>query len=250
MDRCVNCSISTRFNTMARRALDDETTLAVIRQWRAPTIVKSTDHVCQACWDLAQTPIVEEPRQIGHLSVCLRCGRSLSLRVKHALHTGSLRELKIFNVIKDLIKPRTIEVDSYICHKCWVSAYRTVVKKARSNSSQKCSCRRIQGPFAPHPIEEVPKSQPEPTILLPDYRRAIETQSRCFIEGCKRTERYKAKLAIRRIVLDKYKFYIPPNNRLCTEHLDIEEWDKLSSLSTSYVQTFTAKHIQDMISLR
>ncbi|XP_028038214.1 uncharacterized protein LOC114248965 [Bombyx mandarina] len=98
--------------------------------------------------------------------------------------------------------------------------------------------------------EEVRNNQPEPTIVLPEYMRASESESRCFIEGCRRTERYRVPLSTRKMLLNKYKYYIPENNRLCDEHLVIEAWDFLDSLRSHYVQNFTAKYIQDMLSLK
>lgn len=100
------------------------------------------------------------------------------------------------------------------------------------------------------PVEEVRRNQLEPTIVLPDYMRAIETERRCFIEGCQRTERYRVPLSTRKMLLSRYKYYVPENNRLCDRHLVIEAWDFLTSLRNNYVQTFTAKHIQDMMSLK
>lgn len=98
--------------------------------------------------------------------------------------------------------------------------------------------------------DEVRSNQLEPTIVLPEYRRAPETESRCFIEGCRRTERYRVPISTRKMLLNQYKYYIPENNRLCDQHLVIEAWDFLDSLRSNYVQSFTAKHIQDMMSLK
>lgn len=100
------------------------------------------------------------------------------------------------------------------------------------------------------PNEGVRNNQSEPTIVLPNYMRAVETESRCFIEGCQRSERYRVPLCTRKMLLSQYKYYIPENNRLCDRHLVIESWDFLDSLRNNYVQAFTAKHIQDMFSLK
>ncbi|XP_028165256.1 uncharacterized protein LOC114356347 [Ostrinia furnacalis] len=136
-----------------------------------------------------------------------------------------------------------------------------------STSSQGIPPEEIQ-PETQHPITESPDqtqpqvqdlpivpanegvNQPEPTIVLPEYMRAMETENRCFIEGCQRTERYRVPLSTRKMLLNQYKYYIPQNNRLCDQHLVIEAWDFLDSLRSHYLQTFTAKHIQDMLSLK
>lgn len=79
--------------------------------------------------------------------------------------------------------------------------------------------------------------------------RAIESERHCFIEGCQRTERYRVPLATRKMLLNEHKYYVPQNNRLCDTHLVIEACDFLDSLRSNYLQTFTARHIQDMMTL-
>lgn len=80
------------------------------------------------------------------------------------------------------------------------------------------------------PIVEPGRQNPEPTIVLPDYMRAVESERHCFIEGCQRPERYRVPLATRKMLLNEYKYYVPQNNRLCDTHLVIEAWDFLDSL--------------------
>ncbi|XP_052742778.1 uncharacterized protein LOC112055836 [Bicyclus anynana] len=259
MNLCVNCGIATTScNTTGRRALNDEMILSVIRRWRTPQPVNNSDYICQACWNLAQTSAIDQPRQLGHRNVCLRCGRSLASRVTHLLHTGSSREIRIYNAIEEWIMPRTIEQGSHICHNCWVAADRAAVHMVSgpSTSSQGSSHEEIQIPAqvlteppASQP-EEDRNNQPEPTIVLPGYMRAVETERWCFIQGCQRTERYRVPLFTRKMLLNRYKYYVPENNRLCDIHLVIEGWDFLESLRSNCVQNFTAKHIQDMMSLK
>ncbi|CAK1598374.1 unnamed protein product [Parnassius mnemosyne] len=172
-DRRVNCGIATsRCNTLRRRSLDNETTLAVIRQRRAQHPVNSSDHVCQACWDLAQQQSVDEPRQLGHHNVCLRCGSSLASR----------SQLRICNVIQEWIMPRTAKEESHICHNCWVAADRAAIHMVSgpSTSFQGSSHEDVQPQAQDLPTEpsneEVGNNQPEPTIVLPDYMRAIEME--------------------------------------------------------------------------
>lgn len=147
--------------------------------------------------------------------------------------------------------PLQIQSSSYICHTCWVAADRAAVHMVSGPSTSSQPHRPLEQdlPTVP-PNEEIRSDQPEPTIVLPEYMRAIETESRCFIEGCRRTERYRVPLSTRKMLLSQYKYYIPENNRLCDQHLVIEAWDFLDSLRSNYVQSFTAKHIQDMMSLK
>ncbi|CAH2087293.1 unnamed protein product [Euphydryas editha] len=253
MDRCINCGIATNHcNNISRRRLNDETILSVIRQWLAHKSVNSSDYICNACWDLAQSPDVDVQRRLlGHRNVCIRCGRSLATRASHLLHTNSTRESRIYNVIQERIIPLTIETGSHVCHGCWVAADRAAVRMVSGPSTSSQQDRPQEDNPAPvSPNEVVRGKQPEPTIVLPEYMRASETESRCFIEGCRRTDRYRVPLSIRKMLLNQYKYYIPENNRLCDQHLVIEAWDFLESLRSNYIKSFTAKHIQDMLSLK
>lgn len=143
-----------------------------------------------------------------------------------------------------------IQNKSHICHTCWVAADRAAVRmtSSPSSSSQKRSLQKDSQTVSPN--ERISGNLPEPTIVLPEYMRAKETESRCFIEGCMRTERYKVPLSTRKMLLNQHKYYIPENNRLCGKHLDFEAWDFLDSLRCNCVQFFTAKHIEDMLSLK
>ncbi|XP_050676580.1 uncharacterized protein LOC126973378 [Leptidea sinapis] len=50
--------------------------------------------------------------------------------------------------------------------------------------------------------------------VLPDYITAIETESRCFIEGCQGQDRNWVLLSTRKLMLQNYNYYSPHNNRL------------------------------------
>ncbi|XP_075981959.1 uncharacterized protein LOC142980452 isoform X2 [Anticarsia gemmatalis] len=212
--------------------------------------------------------------------MCAVCGNSLSSMIP-------ADEQQNQEHIALLLEHQQIVETSRICHTCWVAADRAAVHMVSrpSSSSQASRIEETQPPVqvltadppveeiqppaqvfaadpsyeiqppaqviaADPPLEEVRRNQPEPTIVLPDYMRAIETESRCFIEGCRRTERYRVPLSTRKMLLNQYKYYVPQNNRLCDRHLVVEAWDFLNSLRNNYVQSFTAKHIQDMMSLK
>ncbi|CAG5022585.1 unnamed protein product [Parnassius apollo] len=87
-------------------------------------------------------------------------------------------------------------------------------------------------------------------IVLPDYVRAVETESRCFIEGCRRQERNRVPVTTRKMLLDVYNFYIPKNNRLCNHHINTQSWDFLTGALENYVNVFTALHIQNMLEFK
>ena len=51
------------------------------------------------------------------------------------------------------------------------------------------------------------------------------------------------------MLLDKYNYYIPKNNRVCDIHL-AHDWDFLNGLIENYMNVFTANQIQDMLLLK
>lgn len=87
-------------------------------------------------------------------------------------------------------------------------------------------------------------------IVLPDYVRAIDTESRCFIEGCQGRERNRISLSIRKVMLEKHNYYIPQNNRLCDFHKHVDSVQFISGALDNYLNVFNAAHIQDMLSLK
>ncbi|XP_022833905.1 uncharacterized protein LOC111361744 [Spodoptera litura] len=224
MDRCINCGIATsRCNTLGYRALDDEMILAVVA-------IEVTSRICHACWvaaDRAAVHMVSRPSTSSQAS--------------------RMEEIPVQFLAVDETQPReqVLAADS---------STEEVHPPPVQVRAVELPVEVIQPPAqviaADPPMEEVRRNQQEPTIVLPDYIRAIETERRCFIEGCQRTERYRVPLSTRKMLLSRYKYYVPENNRLCDRHLVIEAWDFLTSLRNNYVQTFTAKHIQDMLSLK
>lgn len=119
-----------------------------------------------------------------------------------------------------------------------------------STSSQQEIQTQAQDVPTKYPNKGIRSDRPEPTIVLPEYMRAIETERRCFIKGCHRTERNRVPLSTRKMLLSQHKYYIPENNRLCDLHLVNEARDFLDILKSNSTQSFTAKHIQDMMSLK
>lgn len=101
-------------------------------------------------------------------------------------------------------------------------------------------------------IEQPPTAnQPQGAVVLPAYLRSVQTESRCFIEGCNRTERNRVPSSMRRNLLNMHNYYAPPNNRLSNYHLYVvEHLHLLISLSNNNMNTFTASHVQDMLALK
>lgn len=165
-----------------------------------------------------------------------------------------------------------LDVADRICHSCWVTADRAAINmrtgpstssQANSQASQSSdnlsSDEQLYVPAEQPEQQTAPSHAPaeassitthEPTIRLPGFTRAVETESRCFIHGCQRTERYRVPLSTRKMLLFKYKYYVPHNNRLCDVHLVIETWDFLDGIRSNYLDLFTSRHIVDMMELK
>lgn len=140
---------------------------------------------------------------------------------------------------------------SLICHCCWTKADRSARRFVSRPSGS--SIILIKPETSEHESEPIVSSQPTPVtceaIALPNYRRGKDTESHCFIEGCRRKERNRIPDTIRKMLLLQYNFYIPKNNRICNSHLNTESWDFLRETRDNYVKVFTAVHIQDMLDL-
>lgn len=169
-----------------------------------------------------------------------------------------------------------IDGASHICHACWISADRTANKAAvhmvpsnAANYEISLSVEIKQElPNEPtissgvnvknNPItsnRNIKNNQTIPSnekseIVLPNYFRPIETQSKCSIKGCQKLERNRVPLSVRKILLNQYNYYIPENNRLCNQHINIEATNFQNSFKNGCMHTFNAKHIQDMMTLK
>ncbi|XP_028031063.1 uncharacterized protein LOC114243678 [Bombyx mandarina] len=272
MSLCTNCGIATdRCNTIGRRRLEDEMILSIVQEWVAPQTVNDNDFICQACWKHANAisldkSISEESVRapsIGHRRVCIHCGRSLLRRVRcHQLRTGEVQERRIHEVIREWILPRTVGASSVICHSCWVQANkasRNFHSGPSTSGSSSLVVNELNSQDIPH-LEELPTTQGTYSalsapiignlIVLPDYYRAVETESRCFVEGCQGHERNRITLTMRKQLLKMYNYYVPANNRLCDIHLTCTSWNFISDISDNIINTFSANQIQDMFSLK
>lgn len=151
---------------------------------------------------------------------------------------------------------------SVVCEPCWMRATRAARHFQSGPSTSGATSLPVNAPISQDdspqealptlPPPHVPQS-PVPTaatIALPDYSRPVETESRCFVVGCRRHERNRITLSMRQQLLKMYNYYVPPNNRLCDFHLTCTSWDFLNEMSDNIINTFTANHIQDMLSMK
>ncbi|RVE43581.1 hypothetical protein evm_011765 [Chilo suppressalis] len=176
---CINCGISSaRSNAIGMHLLEDEAILSLAQQWIAPHTVNHSDHLCEACWHLANDSLGMENRgaapNVDHQRVCINCGRSVLRTWSHLLSTGSVREQRIHDVIEEWILPgrNAIAIPMplpYLCHSCWVRADRAAPHFVSRLSTS--SAPQVQNEPAPE------ESRSSERITLPNYVRPIETVS-------------------------------------------------------------------------
>ncbi|RVE39951.1 hypothetical protein evm_015399 [Chilo suppressalis] len=134
--RCINCDI--RVSRMRRYLLthESESLRDVIKLWTYPRELTNTDYICQACWELGTAQVsgannvpVQE-RQVGHINVCVGCGRSILRRDSRIIvrENASNEENQIVNVISRWIIPRQLTPTDQACMPCWLRARRVLTR--------------------------------------------------------------------------------------------------------------------------
>lgn len=110
-----------------------------------------------------------------------------------------------------------------ICHPCW----------------QRCDRLSVQIHEPPH--------QEASNITLPNIKRAADTQGHCFFPECNSPERLAVPTWLRVKLFTDHKFYVPMNCRICTFHLQNDDWQQLADI-TQPIHSFTSEHIEDFAS--
>ncbi|XP_045781575.1 uncharacterized protein LOC123878448 [Maniola jurtina] len=227
---CVNCG--TDVTQRRRHSLELVEVMSVIRHWIAPQAVTDSTIVCHSCWTLAlnqshhsTTTNDDQPSTSGghHRRVCISCGCSLMRTRSHRLRTDTEREARIRNIIMERIMPRQLHGSDEICHPCW-------------QRSDRLSSRTLE-----------PPQQGASTIILPNLKRAVDTQAHCFFPDCNLLERLTVPKWLRVKLFADFKFYVPPNCRICTFHLQNDNWQQLEDIAQP-IQSFTTDHIEDFAS--
>lgn len=75
------------------------------------------------------------------------------------------------------------------------------------------------------------------------YRRAVSSSRRCIFSGCENVERRLVPVAVKEMLLGRYRFYVPPSARICTYHLENDCWEQLDSNH----RDFTAHQMDQML---
>ncbi|CAH0698501.1 unnamed protein product [Spodoptera exigua] len=162
--RCANCTIATqRLKRHILTGPDYQEILSIIRQWHPNRSIQITDHICDECWVSINNVLYQmgdlQPPVLGHLNVCVNCGRSLNKVRSHALLRRTDRAVRIYNAIAKWILPDQIQPDSQICHPCWMRAKYATSSTSEAPSSVIFEAKDDDGaPVLPQPLpEEVPR---------------------------------------------------------------------------------------------
>lgn len=84
-------------------------------------------------------------------------------------------------------------------------------------------------------------------VVIPDYRRAANSNHRCVFPNCHSTRLHSISDKLRAIVLNNHKFYLPNLARVCGQHLMSNSWEILYDSENS-LETFTTEHIRHVFS--
>ncbi|KAH9635195.1 hypothetical protein HF086_009535 [Spodoptera exigua] len=117
--RCANCTIATqRLKRHVLTGPDYQEILSIIRQWHPNRSIQITDHICDECWVSINNVLYQmgdlQPPVLGHLNVCVNCGRSLNKVRSHALLRRTDRAVRIYNAIAEWILPDQSFTAEYI----------------------------------------------------------------------------------------------------------------------------------------
>ncbi|KAJ8728782.1 hypothetical protein PYW07_006478 [Mythimna separata] len=140
----------------------------VIQEWIIPRAIEVTSRICHACWvaaDRAAAHMVSRPSTSSQASRM----EEIPVQFLAVEETQPREQVLAADSSTEEVQPPPVQVRA-------VDLPVEVIQPP------------AQVIAADPPVEEVRRNQPEPTIVLPDYIRAIETERRCFIEGCQRTE--------------------------------------------------------------
>ncbi|RVE47928.1 hypothetical protein evm_007442 [Chilo suppressalis] len=222
--RCVNCNID--IIRMRRHILEDNVIFQQVQQQIAPRVVTQSDYICHACHTLfserdATEPLQDSVPSVGHLNVCIKCGRSLANSRSYTV--GDEINRHILHIVQNWVQPREIQPSDLICHRCYQRA-ETLLPSASDTVPQ-------------HPER----------IILPNYLRAPDTHSRCIFPVCNSTSQQTVPYMIRVRLFSDHKYYIPRNCRICRFHLEAQQWMDLFDENINH--SFTAAYIEDFCDL-
>lgn len=85
-------------------------------------------------------------------------------------------------------------------------------------------------------------------ITLPNYSRASDTHRRCIFIECHSTSQKLVPFVLRVRLFRDHNYYIPPECRICEQHLARQPWSELLE-EENLNRRFKASHIEDFVEL-
>ncbi|XP_063829743.1 uncharacterized protein LOC135080779 [Ostrinia nubilalis] len=224
--RCINCNIDV---TRLRRhvLVENNAILLQVQQQITPRVATSADFICDACHTLiserlsAATASEDTTPIVGHQNICIICGRSLFNARSHDLQEEVYRHIS--HVVQNWVQPRQLQPSDRVCHRCYQRA-EAALNETRANN--------------------VPQLD---RIILQNYSRAPYTHARCMFPTCTSTSQQVVPHMLRVRLFSDHKYYIPRDCRICSFHLERQEWLQLFEETSNHC--FTAAYIEDFCEL-
>lgn len=85
-------------------------------------------------------------------------------------------------------------------------------------------------------------------LEIDGYSRAPNTANRCIFNECPSATRCRFPFGIKKFLLIHHYYYVPPNARVCEEHLRGNEWEELLD-APNLIHEFDAVHIKEMFDI-
>lgn len=104
--------------------------------------------------------------------------------------------------------------------------------------------RRQQARFEQEQNQELANPEHLQPTSVPTYRRVANTARHCLFRGCINQELHRVSRFIKVFLLVNHSVYVPKNVRVCTHHINTNDW---SSLYDNGETIFTPDHLKDII---
>lgn len=221
-------------------------------------------------------------RQLGHQSVCVWCGISISRRTgrrsrpltddhpERAYVAGIISPRQVNMYIKYLhfictsVYQNThllkalfqIPPNGRACNACWQRAHSNipqVIEPPRESQetsdnveSRSSSVAAPVSTFSSQIDMDIVQNE-NVLVELEGYSRTPNSSNHCFVPDCTNSERLRVPIYIKKQILIDYKLYVSPNARVCEEHASVYNWELLTEYQ--FTTQFTQTHIVEMLDL-
>ncbi|PZC74525.1 hypothetical protein B5X24_HaOG207692 [Helicoverpa armigera] len=262
MALCMNCNIRIHANQQYdydALSMSPEI-VSILEEWITRQVTDG-DRICQQCMNLILTELNNRNenniggRQLGHQSVCVWCGISISRRTGRRSRplTDDHPE---WAYVAGIISPRQIPPNGRACNACWQRAHSNILQvieppRESQETSDNVESRSssVAAPVSTF-ISEIDMDivqNDNVLVELEGYSRTPNSSNHCFVPDCTNSERLRVPIYIKQQILMDYKLYVSPNARVCEEHASVYNWELLTEYQ--FTTQFTQSHIVEMLDL-